>query len=271
MRAFAQEALGHNPGNSGRAVADLLANLIANVQLAAVLFLAVAVAEIHHQLLGQIKFTQGIAGFGQILSVIIWLFAAAHNDMAVWVAAGLIDGHLTVLIRRQEHMAGAGCADGIHRNAGIAVGAVFKAHRAGERRSHFTVDLAFSGAGTNSPPADQIGDKLSGHHIEEFGSSGNAQLVNLQQQFARQLNAVIYPVAAVQIGIGDQPFPAHHGARLLKVGAHHDFKAGVVFIPQPFQALGIVHCGIKVVNRTGANNHQQAAIFTVKDFFNTFT
>ena len=197
MRTFAQETFGHHPGNGAGAVADLLANLVADVELATVLLLAVTVAEIHHQLFRQVELAQGIAGFRDILGMIVWLFAAAHNDMAVGVAAGLIDGHLTVLVRRQEHMAGAGGADGIYRDAGIAVGAVFKAHRAGERRGHFTVDLAFGGTGANRSPADEIGNKLSGHHIEKFSGGRHAKLVDLQQQFACQLDAVIDPVAAV--------------------------------------------------------------------------
>ena len=41
--------------------ADLLANFLADIQLAAVLFLTVAVAEIHHQMLRQVKFRQRFA------------------------------------------------------------------------------------------------------------------------------------------------------------------------------------------------------------------
>ena len=100
-------------------------------------------------------------------------------------------------------MAGAGGADGVHRDARIAVGAVFKPDRAGERRSHFTVDLTFSGARPDGSPADEIGDKLTGHHIEKLGGRRYPQLINLQQQAPRQLNSVVDPVAAVEVRIGD--------------------------------------------------------------------
>ncbi|MNL33373.1 hypothetical protein D3C87_1552820 [compost metagenome] len=118
------------------------------------------------------------------------------------------------------------------------------------------MDLAFSCTCTDCPPTDEIGDKLPGHHIEKLGGGRHAQLVNLQEQFARQLNTVVHTVAAVEVRIGDKSFPAHHGTRLFKIGAHHDFKAILMFITQHFQALRVIHCGIEIVNRAGANNHQ---------------
>ncbi len=98
-------------------------------------------------------------------------------------------------------MAGTRSADRIDRNPGVAVGSVFKPDRAGEGRGHFTVDLAFGGPCANRAPADQIGDKLAGHHIEELGCRGNAQLVHLQKQLTRQLNPVVNAIAAVEIGV----------------------------------------------------------------------
>lgn len=46
------------------------------------------------------------------------------------------------------------------------------------------MDLAFSGARPDGPPADEIGDKLTGHHIEKLGGRQCPQLINLQQQAA---------------------------------------------------------------------------------------
>ncbi len=118
------------------------------------LLLTVAVAKVDHQMLRQVKLMQRVAGRGDIVGMVVRFFATAHDDMAIRVAAGLIDSHLTVFIRRQEHVAGASRTDGVDRNAGIAVSAIFKTHRAGERRSHFTVDLAFRGTSANGAPTD---------------------------------------------------------------------------------------------------------------------
>ena len=111
----------------------MLTDIGAHLQLTAVLLLAVAMAEINDQLFRQIVFTQRLAGGGDILGVIVWPFAAAHNNMPIRIAAGLVNRHLPLLVRGEEHMAGAGGADGVHRDARIAVGAVFKSNRAGER------------------------------------------------------------------------------------------------------------------------------------------
>ncbi|MNS71426.1 hypothetical protein D3C72_1047950 [compost metagenome] len=153
-------------------------------------------------------------------------------------------------------MAGARGANRVYRDVRIAIGAILKAHRAGERRSHLAVDLALRGASPDGPPTDEIGDKLPGHHIQKLGRGRHAQLVDLQKQFTRQLDTVVHTVAAVQIRIGDQTFPAHDGARLFKIGAHHDFKAILVLIAQHFQALSILHRRIEIVNGAGTNNHQ---------------
>ena len=69
--------------------------------------LTIAVAEIHHQMLGQVKFRQRFASGGNIFCMVIRFFTATHNDMSERVAAGLVDGHLAVFIRGEEHMAGA--------------------------------------------------------------------------------------------------------------------------------------------------------------------
>ena len=94
------------------------------------LLLAVAVAEIHHQMFWQVELGQRFAGRRNILGMVIGLLSAAHNDMPVRVTAGLVDGHMTALIRRQEHVAGTGSADGINHDTGVAIGPVFEADRA---------------------------------------------------------------------------------------------------------------------------------------------
>ena len=94
-------------------------------------------------------------------------------------------------------MAGARRANRINGDARVAICPVFKPNRAGERGSHFTVNLAFRRARANGAPADQIGNKLAGDHVEKFGGGGDTQLIDLQQQLARQFEAMIYAVTAI--------------------------------------------------------------------------
>ena len=77
-------------------------------------------------------------------------------------------------------MAGACGTNGVYGDMRIPVGAILKADRAGERRGHLAMDLAFGGTCANRALADQIGNKLPGHHIKEFGRGRDAKLVDLK-------------------------------------------------------------------------------------------
>jgi hypothetical protein len=145
-------------------------------------------------------------------------------------------------------MAGPGGADRVNGDPRVSVGAVFKAHRAGERGGHLAMDLAFGSARAHRPPANQVGNKLTGHHIEKLSGGRQPQRVDPQQQVAGQGKAVIHAATAVEIRIGNQPFPAHHGARLLKIGAHNDFQSRPVLFTQRPQARGVVDGGVGIVN-----------------------
>ena len=94
------------------------------------------------------------------------------------------------------------------------------------------MDLAFSGTRANRAPTDQVGNKLPGHHIEKFRGGRDAKLIDLQQQFARQFNAVVHAIAAVEVRVGDKTFPADNSTRLFEIGAHDDFKTRLMLRAQ---------------------------------------
>jgi hypothetical protein len=71
--------------------------------------------------------------------------------------------------------------------------------------------------------------------------------------------------AAVEVGVVDQALPAHGGARLLEVDAHHDIEAVLDLVGQAAQAARIVQGGIDVVDGAGAHHHQQARVLAVED------
>ena len=77
----------------------------------------------------------GQPGIGQLLAgclhagcVVIGLFAAAQNHMAIGVAAGVNNGGLAAFADRQEVMLASGCANGVNGNFHVAIRAVFEAH-----------------------------------------------------------------------------------------------------------------------------------------------
>ncbi len=59
---------------------------------------------------------------------------------------------------------------------------------------------------------------------EELPGSGQTAIVNIQQQLARDPQAIVDAEAVIHMRIVDQPFPAHGGARFFKIHAHHDFQ-----------------------------------------------
>jgi len=62
----------------------------------------------------------------------------------------------------------------------------------------------------------------------------------------------------------DQAFPADCGAWLFKVDAHHDIQSVCVLCAQLQEPFGIVMGKGNVVNRAGANDHQQTVVAVLR-------
>jgi cobaltochelatase CobN len=102
-------------------------------------------------------------------------------------------------------------------------------------------------------------------HVQELAARRHAQAVDVDQQLARDAQAFVDAVALVQVGVVDQALPAHRGARLLEVHAHHDLQRVGVLVAQRPQAAGVVQRGGRVVDRAGADDHQQAVVLAGHD------
>ena len=88
------------------------------------------------------------------------------------------------------------------------------------------MDLALGGARADGSPTDEAGDVLRRDHVEEFGAGGDAHLGEVEEQMAREAQAVVDLVGAVEMRIVDEALPADGGAGLLKVDAHDDVEVG---------------------------------------------
>jgi hypothetical protein len=125
------------------------------------------------------------------------------------------------------------------------------------------VHLAFGGARADGAPGDQVADVLRADGVQELAGGRHAQAVDLQQQLAGDAQALVDAEALVQVGVVDQALPAHRGARLLEVHAHHDLQRVLVLLAQVLQAAGVVHRGGRVVDRAGPDDDQQAVVMPV--------
>ncbi len=70
------------------------------------------------------------------------------------------------------------------------------------------------------------------------------------------------------MGVVDQPFPAHGGARLFEIDAHHDVQAIAHLVGQRAEAAGVIQCSIHVMDGAGAHDHQQARVVAIQDVLN---
>ena len=103
-------------------------------------------------------------------------------------------------------------------------------------------------------------------HVEELAAGRQAERVDVEQQAAREPQAVVDAEAAVEVGVVDQPLPAHGGARLFEVDAHHDLEVvGVTRRARAARRRGVVEGGLGVVDRAGADDDDQAVVVAVQD------
>lgn len=101
--------------------------------------------------------------------------------------------------------------------------------------------------------------------MQEFGGQRQAEAQHVQHQLPGQRQAGGHVVAAIQVRIVGEALPAHRGAWLFHVGAHHQEQLAVEFVAQRGEAFGVFEGGAGIVDRTGSDYHQQARVVAVED------
>ena len=82
---------------------------------------------------------------------------------------------------------------------------------------------------------------------------------------AREAQAVVDFVGAVEMRIVDEAFPSDGGAGFLEVDAHHDAQVGGKFADGALEQTGVFAGGIGVVNGARAGENDQAVVLPVED------
>src|SRR5882672_3720988 len=124
-----QVALHHQSDDSSLAAFELLGNVLDHADLVLVFLLAVRVARIDHQALGQFIARQLLAGGFDTGGIEVRLATAAQDDVAVLVALGRNDGRVAALGNREEMMCLLRRSDRFRGNAHVAIGPVLESHR----------------------------------------------------------------------------------------------------------------------------------------------
>ena len=183
---------------------------------------------------------------------------ASQHDMAIRVTHGLddrgepigIDAQKMVRLLRGDH--------GIPGHFKIALCTVLEADRHRQPAGHFPVRLAFGGTGPYGDPTPKIGDVLGGYRVQGFSRAGDPSFVDIEQNRPGQFQARSNVACAIQMRIVDEPLPPNRRAGLFKVGAHDDQQPVAQCIGHWFQSVGILVGRFRVMDRTRANDHQQA-------------
>jgi hypothetical protein len=169
------------------------------------------------------------------------------------------------LVDAQETVWSHGRLHGIDGNLQAAIGAILETDGHGQSAGHLTMGLRLGGAGADGGPAHQVGEILRHHRIQKLGAGRKAHLCDLQQELPRFAQTGLDVIAAVQVRVVDQTFPADGGAWFLEINAHDHIKLVRQFLAERVQTTGVIQGSLWIVNRTRANHDQQTRIRLLED------
>ena len=92
-----------------------------------------------------------------------------------------------------------------------------------------------------------------------------AEPVDVEQQAAREPQALVDVEAAVQVRIVDQPLPADRGARLLEVHAHDDLERALEALALLAQPARVLQRRGGIVNRARTDDDRETIVGAVQD------
>ena len=95
----------------------------------------------------------------------------------------------------------------LHRDLRVSRRRILESHRTRKPGHKLPVDLALRGARANGAPTHQIRHVLRRDHVQKFSSRGHAHFGQIQQQMARQAQAIVDPERFIEIRIVQQSFP----------------------------------------------------------------
>ena len=125
--------------------------------------------------------------------------------------------------------------------------------------------LALGGPCADGGPADEVGQILRHHGIQELGGGRETQVVHRQEESPSDSQAGIDIVRAVQLGVVDETLPPDRRAGLLEINPHHQKELIRNLGRQGGEFACVFHRRLGIVDRARPNHHQQARIFTAQD------
>ena len=215
-------ALEHQPHDGAVAGEQLPQDVAADGGLAGVVLLRVAVGAVDHDRPCDALARHTSQCLLDARGVVVGAVASAAQDQVqVGVARGAHHRRAAVDADPQEAVRVARRDHGVVGDVQAAIGSVLEADGHGEAAGKLPVGLALAGAGSDGGPGEQVRHELRHEGVEQLAGAGQGQLVDLQQQPACQRQAGGHVAALVEVRVVYEPLPAHGGAGLFEVGAHH--------------------------------------------------
>ena len=152
----------------------------------------------------------------------------------------------------------------------FAAGRVLEADGHGQAARHFAVGLTLGRARADRRPTQQVGHVLRSDRVEHLARARHAELVDVQQDLAREFQAGRDVARAVEVRVVDEPLPADRGARLLEIRPHHHHEMVARRVDDRLEPLGVLERRLGVVDgaRPGDDQHAMsvAPVQNVADF-----
>ena len=104
---------------------------------------------------------------------------------------------------------------------------------------------------------DEVREVLRADGVEHFAGDGQALGRDVAEEPARDGEAFVDLEGSVQVGVVDQPLPAHRRPRLLEIRSHDDDEVGVEFDGQRLQAVGVLKGRGGIVQAARAADHEE--------------
>ncbi len=160
--------------------------------------------------------------------------------------------------------------DCVDSNVNRTVGSVFESDGHGESAHELAVCLRFRRASADRRPADEVGEVLRDDRIEKLGRGRDLFFRHCEKQLAGETQSLFDVEGLVQIGVVDHAFPADGGARFFEVGAHDENELRFHLLRERLQTVGVVDCGVVVVDAARTCDDEQTLVAAVNDVFDCF-
>src|ERR1051326_3800627 len=176
-----QVTFDHHADDSLITSGNLFGDILSDFDLAQVVLLTVGVAQINHHSLGETCGGQFFACDVHAGSIIIGLFSATQNDVAVLISQCRYDGGMPCLGDGQKMMWMSRGPNGVDGNLQTTIRPVLKPHRTGQTGGEFAMHLAFGRARAYGAPTDNICYVLRRDDVQILHTGGNPGVIQFEQ------------------------------------------------------------------------------------------